>query len=704
MVAVILPIVAVSGQAGNTAGPDYYGKVVELKDTILYISPVKPMVGGTITFTLQGTFPSGTWFDWDFGDGGTTHTQASWVDYLYKKTGMYNVTVSVNSEPVASCSLDLTLQKGDILVHAGSGTLSQLIPGPWSHAGLYIGNDTVLESTSEGVHISPLYPVWSYPNDTCDGVFRLSGLDDQTRERIVTWALAKNGAPYDYLSLIPPGFKQADCQDVNLKPLCYSYYCSELVWAAYYRNGNDLYPRYFLVLPSALVTANYYSTDLIGTHIEKIPDGRSQYTGYYSQVLAGKNPPYDPTSSNGNADYELILVGNNPGPGNDVSEGESISNTPLQNQDQAPGVIEMTITDPVGKVLSGTISTIHNSSVEKIDYDADGYYNDKLACLFNPVQGEYTLRLALPGQMGGTGRISLLVGSWDEDQYAWVIPWNKVQTGSVPEIVHFRIDERDQTRFITIPSRGAAPLNVSVIALSPMENFHDSWDFGDGTIISDNQAVSHLYTVPGTYMVRVTVWNSTATSSVNIPIIVDANPVPLQANFMVDRTSGFLPLTVTCIDKSTGNPTRYNYNFGDGFNSADKNASHTYRFPGIYTITLTIMKYNPGSNSIISSVEAKTNVITVNRVPSIPLVAKFTASPTNGTVPLTVTFTDKSSGDPTRYNYDFGDGVNMTGPNPVHTYRHAGVYNVTLLVLKNDAVNGSIVSNASVQKGLIQVN
>ena len=56
------------------------------------------------------------------------------------------------------------------------------------------------------------------------------------------------------------------------------------------------------------------------------------------------------------------------------------------------------------------------------------------------------------------------------------------------------------------------------------------------------------------------------------------------------------------------------------------------------------------------------------------------------------------------YNYDFGDGVNMTGPNPVHTYRFPGVYNVTLTVLKNDVSNGSVVSNASVQNGLIRVN
>ncbi len=46
----------------------------------------------------------------------------------------------------------------------------------------------------------------------------------------------------------------------------------------------------------------------------------------------------------------------------------------------------------------------------------------------------------------------------------------------------------------------------------------------------------------------------------------------------------------------------------------------------------------------------------------------------------------------------------MTGPNPVHTYRFPGVYNVTLTVLKNDVTNGSVVSNTSVQNGLIRVN
>ena len=99
----------------------------------------------------------------------------------------------------------------------------------------------------------------------------------------------------------------------------------------------------------------------------------------------------------------------------------------------------------------------------------------------------------------------------------------------------------------------------------------------------------------------------------------------------------------------------------------------------------------------------KTNAVTVSSVPFIMPVANFTASPTKGTAPLNVQFTDNSSGDPSRYNYDFGDGVNMTGPDPIHTYRYPGNYTVTLTVLKSDAVNGTMVANSSVRKDFIIV-
>ncbi len=61
-------------------------------------------------------------------------------------------------------------------------------------------------------------------------------------------------------------------------------------------------------------------------------------------------------------------------------------------------------------------------------------------------------------------------------------------------------------------------------------------------------------------------------------------------------------------------------------------------------------------------------------------VADFTADPTGGSVPLTVTFHDTSTNEPTTWAWDFeSDGtVDSTAQNPVHTYMANGAYNVTL--------------------------
>ena len=63
-----------------------------------------------------------------------------------------------------------------------------------------------------------------------------------------------------------------------------------------------------------------------------------------------------------------------------------------------------------------------------------------------------------------------------------------------------------------------------------------------------------------------------------------------------------------------------------------------------------------------------------------PPVAAFFASPTRGSVPLTVQFTDRSTGEITSRNWDFGDNTTSTDKNPSHTYNNAGNYTVSLTV------------------------
>jgi len=62
------------------------------------------------------------------------------------------------------------------------------------------------------------------------------------------------------------------------------------------------------------------------------------------------------------------------------------------------------------------------------------------------------------------------------------------------------------------------------------------------------------------------------------------------------------------------------------------------------------------------------------------LQSNFTANTTTGTAPLTVQFTDASTGSPNEWFWDFGDNTTSTDQNPIHTYTVPGNYTVSFTV------------------------
>ncbi len=60
--------------------------------------------------------------------------------------------------------------------------------------------------------------------------------------------------------------------------------------------------------------------------------------------------------------------------------------------------------------------------------------------------------------------------------------------------------------------------------------------------------------------------------------------------------------------------------------------------------------------------------------------ADFAGSPLTGTAPLTVSFTDASSGTISGWWWSFGDGGSSSETNPSHGYTQTGVYTVSLTV------------------------
>ncbi len=148
---------------------------------------------------------------------------------------------------------------------------------------------------------------------------------------------------------------------------------------------------------------------------------------------------------------------------------------------------------------------------------------------------------------------------------------------------------------------------------------------------------------------------------------------PPVAAFYGTPTSGNYPMTVNFTDQSTNGPTSWDWNFGDGSAHAyTANPSHQYTAAGDYTVTLT------ATNACGSDAEVKTGYIHVT-APTYPPVAAFTGTPTSGSIPLEVTFTDQSTGGATSWAWNFGDGSPVSYvQNPVHTYTSVGDYTVTL--------------------------
>jgi PKD repeat protein len=142
------------------------------------------------------------------------------------------------------------------------------------------------------------------------------------------------------------------------------------------------------------------------------------------------------------------------------------------------------------------------------------------------------------------------------------------------------------------------------------------------------------------------------------------------ANFALTPAQGSVPLTVAFTDLSTGGPTSWLWNFGDNTTSTQANPIHVYSAQGTYAVRLTATN-GQGSNSLLRSAA-------VQALAPVPPVADFSATPTSGEAPLAVAFTDLSTGTPTSWLWNFGDGATSTARHPSHTYTAAGVYNVQL--------------------------
>ncbi|MCX6291815.1 MAG: PKD domain-containing protein [Bacteroidetes bacterium] len=218
-----------------------------------------------------------------------------------------------------------------------------------------------------------------------------------------------------------------------------------------------------------------------------------------------------------------------------------------------------------------------------------------------------------------------------------------------------------------------------------------AWNFDDNTGLNPLENPSHFYAFPQTYHVTLTVYASTGcVTSVTKPVTV--SPIPTAA-FV--HSPACINTTYHFLDSSyvaSGSIIAWKWNFAGLDSSNLQNPVFTFPDTGSYLIRLTV-------TSDIGCKNTLTRLIHVYPLP----VANFSFSPQYGNPPLTVSFTNLTSGGST-YQWNFGDSSAIsTQTNPQHLYTDTNLFAIQLIAVSQYGCKDTIEKSIYVIKPVLDL-
>jgi PKD repeat protein len=211
-----------------------------------------------------------------------------------------------------------------------------------------------------------------------------------------------------------------------------------------------------------------------------------------------------------------------------------------------------------------------------------------------------------------------------------------------------------------------------------------AWDFGDGTTGAGATA-HHAYTVQGAYQVTMTATNDMAESTtVTKTVNVNARPTASFSFGPSAPVAGQAVKFASDSDDPDDSIASYQWDFGDGVTSSQRNPSHPFATAGAHTVTLTV------TDAYGATGTATQTLLVASPPGNKPPVAGFAFSPTKPRVGQQVELVSSAvdpDGRVTDQRWDLdGDGQfdDARGDDVVYTFLTPGRKNVRLRVQDND--------------------
>jgi uncharacterized protein YycO len=146
---------------------------------------------------------------------------------VFNSSGATNGQINIKKELISKSSVPSYVRAGDIVFMECGDNYSYICPG-WDHSGIYVGNN-------EFIHASPYLNRVAKQNlslfEPLDIEFfygKVISSNEAQRINVINFAEGQIGKPYKGPDFKDPSFDSKE------------WYCSELVWAAYFSQGIDL--------------------------------------------------------------------------------------------------------------------------------------------------------------------------------------------------------------------------------------------------------------------------------------------------------------------------------------------------------------------------------------------------------------------------------------------------------------------------------